>query len=88
MVPVRPHVRRCSEHALVEIGIAMNLAPFELAETEWTSQLVLVLRSRGIAPEDMEGLQHLLLDLFSRSRAQGVVVLAQQWRTTQQYIKA
>lgn len=66
-VPVRPHVRRYPEPALVEIGIAMSLAPFESAGPKWTSQLVLVLRSRGIAPEDMEGLQHLLLDLSSRS---------------------
>ncbi|KAH0338034.1 hypothetical protein KCU81_g7817, partial [Aureobasidium melanogenum] len=36
----------------------------------------------------MEVPQYLLLDLFSRSRAQGVVVLAEQWRTTQQYIAA
>ncbi|KAG9682946.1 hypothetical protein KCU95_g13936, partial [Aureobasidium melanogenum] len=42
----------------------------------------------GIAPEGMEVPQYLLLDLFSRSRAQGVVVLAEQWRTTQQYIAA
>ncbi|KAH0380092.1 hypothetical protein KCU92_g7764, partial [Aureobasidium melanogenum] len=88
VVPVRPRFRRHAEPALVEIDIAMKLAPFDLTEPSWTSQLALVLRSRGIVPEDMEGLQHLLLDLLSRSRAQGVVVLAEQWRRTQQYIAA
>ncbi|KAG9512781.1 hypothetical protein KCU93_g10253, partial [Aureobasidium melanogenum] len=38
VVPVRPHVRRYPEPALVEIGIAMSLAPFESAGPKWTKQ--------------------------------------------------
>lgn len=90
VVPARPNIRRYPEPALVEIeiGVAMSLAPFDLTEPVWTGQLALILRSRGIAPESMEGLQNLLLDMFSRSRAQGVVVLAEQWRRTKQYSDA
>lgn len=68
--------------------IAMSLTPFYLTEPVWTSQLFLILRSRGISPESMEGLQNLLLDFLSRSCAQGVVVLAEQWRRTKQYSDA
>ncbi|THX38985.1 hypothetical protein D6D10_04649 [Aureobasidium pullulans] len=87
-VPVKPHTRRFPELALVETLVVADLAPFETFEPAWPGQLLTVFKSRGIKPEKMEGLQNLLLDVFSRSRAGGAATLAEQWRSSKQHIDA
>ncbi|TIA42880.1 hypothetical protein D6C78_00714 [Aureobasidium pullulans] len=87
-VPVKPHTRRFPELALVETLVVADLAPFETFEPAWPDQLLTVFKSRGIKPEKMEGLQNLLLDVFSRSRAGGAATLAEQWRSSKQHIDA
>ncbi|THW08393.1 hypothetical protein D6D25_07930 [Aureobasidium pullulans] len=85
---IKPHTPRFPELALVETLVVADLAPFETFEPAWPGQLLTVFKSRGIKPEKMEGLQNLLLDVFSRSRAWGAATLAEQWRSSKQHIDA
>ncbi|THW18743.1 putative MFS monosaccharide transporter [Aureobasidium pullulans] len=70
---------------LVKTVFVTGLTPFHSIESSWPAQLVTVRMSGGVQPESMEGLQHVLLDTFSRSRADGAAILAEQWRNSKRH---
>ena len=79
-VPSHKHRRPL---VLVQTVKILDLTPFQAGQAWWPTKLVTIFASRSIEPEHMEGLQQLLLDLFSRSRGQGAAILAAEWRSFQ-----
>lgn len=71
--------------ALVKTVFVTGLTPFHSIEPSPPAQLVTVMMSRGFQSEGMEGLQHLLLDTFSRSRTDGAAILADEWTSPKRH---
>lgn len=78
MVSVRHHVRRPPAPALVLSVNVLRRTSFAVIEAYWPRELIDVFTSRLIRPEYMNGLQQLVLHLFSRFRAEGAALLSKQ----------
>lgn len=73
---------------LIQTGKILDLTPFQAGQAWWPTKLVTIFAFGSIKPEHVEGLQQLLLNLFSRSHGQGAALLAALSRSSKEHFGA